>query len=86
MTGQESFNRNGKWSNEIKGKIIEEEWLNKSISRLDITPDLRVLFAKNSSHQYVFLGIYKWIRNDTERSVKVFEQISDVYYNNCKIE
>lgn len=73
--------KNGKWHNSIdtsKG-IIEEYWDDKSIARFDKDKEPRVVFAKDKTNKYLFLGVYENESIDEKNSVKAYRKISNVY-------
>lgn len=55
--------KGGNWFNKIQGDIIEEMWT-KIDNRFYNDNTLRVTFVKNKSKEYIFLGIYKPIKNE----------------------
>ena len=71
--------KGGKWSNEIKDgtKHIIEYW-DKIDDRFNNDTRTRVVFAKRQS-QYLFLGVYKFVKNDWKTRTKEYEQISSYY-------
>lgn len=71
--------KGGKWSNEIKygAKHITEYWDNID-DRFNNDKRTRLVFAKKQN-QYLFLGIYKFVKNDWKTRTKEYEQISTSY-------
>ena len=76
--------KNGKWRNFIDtGKgIIEEYWDDKSIARFDKDKEPRVVFAKDKSNKYLFLGVFENEIIDKQNGLKRYKKISDVYPQN----
>jgi hypothetical protein len=68
--------KNEKWRNIIKDKTIEEYWEKSSPPLYDSKTD-RIIFAKNSSREYIFLGIYK-VKEQT-KDKRIYELYSSVY-------
>ena len=56
--------KGGNWFNKIQGDIIEEMWLERD-DRFYSDKTHRVTFVKNKSKEYIFLGIYKPIKEET---------------------
>ena len=71
--------KGGKWSNEIKDGTnhIIEYW-DKIDDRFNNDKRTRLVFAKKQN-QYLFLGIYKFVKNDWKTKTKEYEQISTSY-------
>ena len=56
--------KGGNWFNKIQGDIIEEMWLERD-DRFYSDKTHRVTFVKNKSKEYIFLGIYKPVKEET---------------------
>lgn len=56
--------KGGNWFNKIQGDIIEEMWLERD-DRFYSDKTHRVTFVKNKSKEYIFLGVYKPIKEET---------------------